>query len=52
MSFRGLFIAVLLSTAMIVSAFMIQSKRPRIEVASADRRSRAGERQVRRVPSP
>jgi hypothetical protein len=33
MSFRGLFIAVLLSTAMIVSAFMIQAKRPRIEVA-------------------
>ena len=33
MSFRGLFIAVLLSTAMIVSAFMIQSKRPRTEVA-------------------
>ncbi len=32
MSFRGLFIAVLLSTAMIVSAFMIQSKRPHVEV--------------------
>lgn len=33
MSFRGLFIAVMLSTAMIVSAFMIQSQRPRQEVA-------------------
>ncbi|APW63890.1 multiheme c-type cytochrome [Paludisphaera borealis] len=32
MSFRGLFIAVLISTAMIVSAFMIQSKRPHVEV--------------------
>ena len=32
MSFRGLFIAVVLSTAMIVSAFMIQSKRPLREV--------------------
>ncbi len=31
MSFRGLFIAVMLSTAMIVSAFVLQSKRPRIE---------------------
>lgn len=33
MSFRGLFIAVMLSTAMIVSAFMIQAQRPRLEVA-------------------
>lgn len=32
MSFRGLFIAVLLSTAMIVSAFVLQAKRPRVEV--------------------
>ncbi len=32
MSFRGLFIAVLLSTAMIVSAFVLQSRRPRMEV--------------------
>jgi len=33
MSFRGLFIAVMLSAAMIVSAFMIQAQRPRLEVA-------------------
>jgi hypothetical protein len=32
MSFRGVFIAVFLSTAMIVSAFILQSRRPRIEV--------------------
>jgi hydroxylamine dehydrogenase len=32
MSFRGVFIAVVMSSAMIVAAFMIQSKRPRIEV--------------------
>jgi hypothetical protein len=32
MSFRGVFIAVVLSTAMIVSAFMLQSRRPRVEV--------------------
>jgi hypothetical protein len=32
MTFRGVFIAVALSTAMIVSAFMLQSQRPRIEV--------------------
>ncbi|WP_165244393.1 ammonia-forming cytochrome c nitrite reductase subunit c552 [Paludisphaera soli] len=33
MSFRGLFIAVMLSTALIVSAFMLQSRRPRQEIA-------------------
>jgi hypothetical protein len=32
MSFRAVFIAVVLSTAMIVSAFMLQSRRPRMEV--------------------
>jgi hydroxylamine dehydrogenase len=32
MSFRGVFIAVVLSTAMIVSAFILQSRRPRIEI--------------------
>jgi hypothetical protein len=32
MSFRGVFIAVVLSTALIVSAFMLQSRRPRVEV--------------------
>jgi hypothetical protein len=32
MSFRGVFIAVVLSTAMVVSAFVLQSRRPRIEV--------------------
>jgi hydroxylamine dehydrogenase len=32
MSFRGVFIAVVLSTAMVVSAFILQSRRPRIEV--------------------
>jgi hydroxylamine dehydrogenase len=38
MSFRGVFIAIVLSTAMIVSAFILQSRRPRIEV---DRESAA-----------
>ena len=33
MSFRGVFIAIVLGTAMVVSAFVLQSKRPRIEVA-------------------
>lgn len=32
MTFRGVFIAVVISTAMIVSAFLIQSHRPKIEV--------------------
>ena len=32
MSFRGVFIAVVLSAALIVSAFILQSRRPRIEV--------------------
>lgn len=32
MSFRGVFIAVVLSAALIVSAFILQAKRPRIEV--------------------
>ena len=32
MSFRGVFIAVVLSTAMVVSALVLQSRRPRIEV--------------------
>ena len=38
MSFRGLFVAVLLSSSMIVAAFMLQARRPRVEVsrASAD----------------
>jgi hypothetical protein len=31
MSFRGVFIAVVLSTALIVAAFMINSRRPRVE---------------------
>ena len=35
MSFRGVFIALVLSTGMIVSAFMLQSARPRNEVARA-----------------
>ncbi|QEH37066.1 Hydroxylamine oxidoreductase precursor [Aquisphaera giovannonii] len=35
MSFRGVFIAVVLSTALIVSAFVLQMKRPRIEVDRA-----------------
>ena len=33
MSFRGVFIAIVLGTAMVVSAFVLQSKRPKIEVA-------------------
>ena len=32
MSFRGVFIAIVLSTGMIVSAFILQSARPRQEV--------------------
>jgi hypothetical protein len=32
MSFRGVFIAIVLGTAMVVSAFMLQSRRPRVEV--------------------
>src|SRR5208337_4095325 len=32
MSFRGVFIAVVLSAALIVSAFILQSRRPRIEI--------------------
>ena len=32
MSFRGVFIAIFLGTAMVVSAFVLQSRRPRIEV--------------------
>jgi len=35
MAFRGVFLAVVLSTAMIVSAFMVQSRRPRSEVMRA-----------------
>src|SRR3954469_11212190 len=35
MPFRGVFIAVVMSTAMVVSAFVIQSRRPRIEVDRA-----------------
>ena len=32
MSFRGVFIAVVLGAALIVSAFILQSRRPRIEI--------------------
>ena len=35
MSFRGVFIAVFLGTAMIVAAFVVNSKRPSVEVARA-----------------
>ena len=52
MSFRGVFIAVVLSTAMIVSAFMLQSRRPRIEVNRTTAGPGRGHRQVRRVPPP
>jgi len=34
-SFRSVFIAVILATALVVAAFLVQSRRPRVEVAQA-----------------
>src|SRR5215813_12092717 len=33
MSFRGIFLAVVLGTALVVAAFLIHAQRPRVEVA-------------------
>ena len=50
MSFRPVFIAVVIAFALIVGAFLINRARPRVEIESAIGGVRARHGQVRRVP--
>ena len=50
MSFRSVFLAVVIAFALILAGFLVNRARPKVETAAADRRLRSRIGQMRRMP--